>query len=152
MNATTIKRLEREIQNLQKEDISNVSFQQNEGNILEWKAVLLGPFGTPFEGGTFHVSISIPAKYPMEPPTVIFKTRIYHPNINSAGHICLDILKDNWSPALTISKVMLSICSLLSDPNPNDPLVPDIANIYKNDKELYIKNAREWTSIYAVVC
>ena len=144
-----IKRLTKELKDMQKDDIPNVSAGLINDNLFEWEAYILGPIGTPYEGGVFNLSISRPPNYPFKSPIVIFKTKIYHPNINNAGNICLDILKTQWSPALTISKILLSICSLLSDPNPNDPLVPDIANLLKTNPELYSKTAKEWTAIYA---
>jgi ubiquitin-conjugating enzyme E2 D/E len=146
---TDIKRLQKELSDMIKEDIPNLSAGPVDNNLFEWEAVILGPIGTPYEGGVFNLSISIPNNYPFKPPIVIFKTKIYHPNINSSGSICLDILKNQWSPALTISKILLSICSLLSDPNPNDPLVPDIAKLLKDNPEIYNANAREWTNLYA---
>ena len=107
------------------------------------EAILYGPKDTPYESGTFHLDISFPDDYPFKPPKVIFKTPIYHCNINKKGHICLDILKSQWSPALTLSKVLLSVSSLLSDPNPNDPLVPEIANLYKKNKNKHDDNVRK---------
>uniref|UniRef100_A0A8C6EJK7 E2 ubiquitin-conjugating enzyme n=2 Tax=Microcebus murinus TaxID=30608 RepID=A0A8C6EJK7_MICMU len=111
-------------------------------------ATIMGPNDSPYQGGVFFLTIHFPMDYPFKPPKVAFTTKIYHPNINSNGSICLDILQ--WSPALTVPKVLLSICSLLCDPNPNDPLVPEIAHIYKADKEKYNRLAREWTQKYAM--
>ncbi|GJV46200.1 ubiquitin-conjugating enzyme 28 [Tanacetum coccineum] len=119
-------------------------------DMFHWQATIMGPTDSPFTGGVFLVSIHFPPDYPFKPPKVSFKTKVFHPNINSNGSICLDILKEQWSPALTISKVLLSICSLLTDPNPDDPLVPEIAHMYKNDRAKYETTARSWTQKYAM--
>jgi ubiquitin-conjugating enzyme E2 D/E len=143
------QRLYKEYEDIKKNAPNNLSAGPLNDNLFEWEGVILGPTETPYEGGIFKVNIHIPINYPFNPPVFIFKTRIYHPNINSSGHICLDILKSNWSPSLTISKILLSICSLLSDPNSSDPLVPEIANEMKENYENYIKTARDWTNMYA---
>jgi ubiquitin-protein ligase len=108
------------------------------------RRVLLSP---PFF--FFPFNLTTPLSLSPRPPTVP-RPQVYHPNINSQGSICLDILKEQWSPALTLSKVLLSICSLLCDPNPDDPLVPEIAHIYKADRARYEETAREWTRKYAM--
>lgn len=195
--------------------------------MFQWQATIMGPVrlplrsppysslmhkrlsrtqgDSPYAGGVFFLSITFPTDYPFKPPKVSFTTKIYHPNINANGSICLDILRDQWSPALTISKgthpsrllssrlvllflschtppcarappshllsshlipsvdhcshriylslfhaVLLSICSMLTDPNPDDPLVPDIAHLYKTDRARYEATAREWTRKYAM--
>ncbi|BCR91639.1 putative ubiquitin conjugating enzyme (UbcD) [Aspergillus chevalieri] len=119
-------------------------------DLFHWQATIMGPSDSPYSGGVFFLNIHFPTDYPFKPPKVNFTTRIYHPNINSNGSICLDILRDQWSPALTISKVLLSICSMLTDPNPDDPLVPEIAHVYKTDRPRYESTAREWTRKYAI--
>ncbi|KAI5094669.1 ubiquitin-conjugating enzyme E2 D4 [Silurus meridionalis] len=118
--------------------------------LFHWQATIMGPNDSPYQGGVFFLTIHFPTDYPFKPPKVAFTTKIYHPNINSNGSICLDILRSQWSPALTVSKVLLSICSLLCDPNPDDPLVPEIAHTYKADREKYNRLAREWTQKYAM--
>ncbi|MFT7811410.1 ubiquitin-conjugating enzyme E2 E1-like isoform X4 [Arapaima gigas] len=118
-------------------------------NIYEWRSTILGPPGSVYEGGVFFLDIAFTPDYPFKPPKVTFRTRIYHCNINSQGVICLDILKDNWSPALTISKVLLSICSLLTDCNPADPLVGSIATQYTTNRAEHDRIAKQWTKRYA---
>jgi len=144
------KRIQKELADLQKDPPPNCSAGPAGEDLFHWQATIMGPADSPFAGGVFFVSIHFPPDYPFKPPKVAFQTKVYHPNINSQGAICLDILKDQWSPALTVSKVLLSICSLLTDPNPDDPLVPEIAHIIKTDRRRYEETAREWTRKYAM--
>lgn len=144
-----MNRLYKESNEIKNDPPHNISAGPKNDNLYEWEALLIGPEDTPYNGGVFILDIFIPSDYPIKPPNVIFRTRIYHPNINSAGNICLDILKNSWNPSLTISKILLSICSLLNDPNTDDPLVPDIANLFNENKKLYIDTAKTWTALYA---
>ncbi|KKM85981.1 hypothetical protein LCGC14_1283580 [marine sediment metagenome] len=147
----SLKRLQKELVDIQCDPPSNCSAGIAEDNVYKWKATIFGPPNSPYAGGTFFLDIHFPQEYPFKPPKFRFITRIYHPNISGEGYICLDILKEQWSPALTVAKVLLSICSLLDDPNPDDPLVPDIAREYKESVERYKATAREWTHQYAFV-
>nr|XP_018675481.1 PREDICTED: ubiquitin-conjugating enzyme E2 10 isoform X1 [Musa acuminata subsp. malaccensis] len=158
------KRILKELKDLQKDPPTSCSagnlagssciFLEFTGPVAEdmfhWQATIMGPPDSPYAGGVFLVTIHFPPDYPFKPPKVAFRTKVFHPNINSNGSICLDILKEQWSPALTISKVLLSICSLLTDPNPDDPLVPEIAHMYKTDRNKYEASARSWTQKYAM--
>lgn len=143
-------RLLNEYNSLKKSPIDNCSAGPiSDKDSTKWQATIFGPKDTPYHGGIFNIKIDFGSEYPFKPPSVIFKTPIYHCNINSQGGICLDILKDQWSPALNVSTLLLSICSLLAEPNPNDPLVPEIADLLKKNKELHNKNALQYTMKYA---
>ena len=146
---STIKRIQSELKKLIEDPPANCSGGPVGDDIYKWQAMIMGPEGSPYEGGVFYLRIDFPSDYPFKPPKVSFVTRIYHCNINSSGGICLDILKDQWSPALTISKVLLSICSLMDDPNPDDPLVPEIADLLKTDKDKHDYNAKNHTLMFA---
>lgn len=145
----SLKRLQKELADITQEPPANCSAGMVGDDIHHWTASIIGPQDSPYSGGIFFLDIVFPLEYPYKPPKVKFITRIYHPNISADGYICLDILKDQWSAALKVDKVLLSICSLLDDPNPDDPLVSDIAKEYKNNREKYNSTAKEWTKLYA---
>lgn len=150
MSKQLMKRLHKELEEISEKAFTVFTAGPDGDDMMHWKAMIFGPVDSSYEGGVFSLDIHFPADYPFKPPKIKFETRIYHPNIqHSNGSICLDILKDQWSPALTISKVLICICSLLTDPNPDDPLVPEIAKQYRRDRPKYEKTVRAWTQRYA---
>lgn len=145
-----LKRITKELSDITKNPPPEVSAGPAGDDMFKWRGVILGPKGSPYEGGVFFLEINIPQEYPFKPPHVKFTKPVYHPNVNRDGGICLDILKDNWSPALTILKVLLSISSLLTDPNASDPLSPDVAQEYIKNRAKFNATAKEWTRKYAM--
>ena len=146
----SLSRINKELKSLAEDPPSNCSAGPVGSDIYHWQGTIMGPSDSPYSGGVFFLDILFPADYPFKAPKIKFTTKIYHCNINSNGSICLDILKGQWSPALTISKVLLSICSLLTDCNPSDPLVPEIAKLYNTNRSKHDENARLWTQKYAM--
>lgn len=143
-----LKRLQKEYKNAQDETFFHV--QMKDDNIRFWEAYLKGPEDSPYSGGTFLLNIHFPEDYPFSPPKIFFITKVYHPNINYRGNICFNILNENWTPMMIISKVLLSLYILLENPNPDDPLEKEIADVMINDKEEYFRIAKEWTEKYAL--
>ncbi|CAN6879472.1 unnamed protein product [Brassica oleracea] len=138
-----------ETQRLLSEPAPGISASPSEENMRYFNVMILGPTQSPYEGGVFKLELFLPEEYPMAAPKVRFLTKIYHPNIDKLGRICLDILKDKWSPALQIRTVLLSIQALLSAPNPDDPLSENIAKHWKSDEAEAVETAKEWTRLYA---
>ncbi|MFH4981411.1 hypothetical protein AB6A40_008120 [Gnathostoma spinigerum] len=149
MDEMALTRIRKELLELETDPPPYCSAGPEGDDLFTWQATITGQSDSPYRDGVFTLSIVFPLEYPFRPPQVKFRTPIYHPNIDLNGNICLDILREHWSPALTVSNVLLSICSLLTDPNPTDPLQPDVAKLFLADRRKYNENAREWTRKYA---
>jgi len=149
MNAR-LRRVNKEIIDCRNDKTSSIKIDLVDETPFHLKGSFPGPEGTPYEGGQFDVDIVIPESYPFQPVKMKFITKVYHPNISSAsGAICLDILKDAWSPVLTLKSTLISLQSLLCSPEPNDPQDAEVAKHYMTSKSSFEDTARYWTHIYA---
>eukprot|EP00477_Mikrocytos_mackini_P001332 GAHX01001429.1.p1 GENE.GAHX01001429.1~~GAHX01001429.1.p1 ORF type:complete len:153 (+),score=17.38 GAHX01001429.1:105-563(+) len=133
--------------------IPGIKLYNNSEDLSSLSFYIEGPSNTPYQDGIFKLLITIPKRYPFEPPLVKFETRIFHPNIDTEGRICLDILKmapnGSWTPALNIVSTLLSIQVLLSNPNPEDGVGQESSSLYLKNKKLFDKKAKEITEKYA---
>ncbi|XP_013108322.1 ubiquitin-conjugating enzyme E2 D2B-like [Stomoxys calcitrans] len=153
MNSDRIKkmRLPMEIKQLElsfkDHGIKCSTLQQTPDNYDNMEVVMPGPKGSPYEDGIFRISVNCGDQYPFRPPTFKFVTPVFHPNIDSSGKICLDLLRmpptGTYNPAITLESILLSIQLLLANPNPDDPLQGDAADLYKSNNNLFNKKARE---------
>ena len=117
---------------------------QEDYDFSKWNIILTGCESTPYEGRKFQITMEFPVEYPYKPPRVIFNSKIFHPNISVNGDVCIDILKHNWSPVLGIEKIILSILSLMAEPNANDPLNQEAGRLYLENRDLFLKKARDF--------
>lgn len=145
--ARVVKRIVKEI------DETKILYQENgilarpknDADLFSWEAFIPGPSESPYEGYIYKLNIVFPQDYPMRAPLVNFETKMYHPNVSmESGSICLDILKHQWSPVLTLPKILLSISSLLTDPNPDSPLNGNAARNWTKNMEEYINIVKNY--------
>lgn len=124
----------------------------DDNNLALWHVVLAGPANTPYANGKFGIKVELPPNYPFHPPKVNFVTRIYHPNVthDAAGNVCIAMLKnDQWKPALKLNAVLEAVRAILVQPNPDDPLETRIADEFKAEPDVFLKQATDITKRYA---
>ena len=144
-----MRRIQKELKDLNKNLPENCNAGPiNDADLFHWEGTIVGPKDSLYEGGVFFLNIHFPTDYPFKPPKITFTTRIFHPNVGEDGKICccgVDILYDQWSPALTIWKVLKSIISMLEkDPEPYCIINLKCANIYRHNRHNYERMAKEW--------
>lgn len=132
----------RDFTRLKKDPPVGISGAPKDNDVMTWDAVIFGPDDTPWEGGTFNLTLSFTDEYPNKPPKVKFTTKMFHPNIYNDGQICLDILQNQWSPIYDISAVLTSIQSLLCDPNPLSPANSEAAQLFVSNKREYERRVK----------
>ncbi|XP_030930252.1 uncharacterized protein LOC126697288 isoform X4 [Quercus robur] len=133
------QRLQKELMSLMMSggDLGVSAFPEGE-SIFTWIGTIEGGKGTMYEGLSYKLSLRFPMDYPFKPPQIKFETMCFHPNVDQFGNICLDILQDKWSSAYDCRTILLSIQSLLGEPNPESPLNSYAAALWCN-KEDYQK-------------
>ena len=125
-------RLQSELMSLMMTKDAGISAFPDGDNIFHWTGTIVGGEGTVYEGLSYKLSLKFPTGYPYEPPQVTFTTPCFHPNVDQYGNICLDILKEKWSAVYNVRTILLSIQSLLGDPNLDSPLNGHAASIWHN--------------------
>eukprot|EP00095_Tigriopus_kingsejongensis_P006945 maker-scaffold1282_size50771-snap-gene-0.19 protein:Tk06945 transcript:maker-scaffold1282_size50771-snap-gene-0.19-mRNA-1 annotation:"ubiquitin-conjugating enzyme e2 l3" len=140
------RRLQKELQDIRKAGLKSFrDIQVDEQNILQWQGMLV-PDSPPYSKGAFKIDIQFPAEYPFKPPKISFKTRIYHPNVDEKGQVCLPIVSaENWKPATKTDQVIQALVSLINEPEPDHPLRGDLAEEYLKDRKKFMKNAEDFT-------
>ncbi|CAE6493407.1 unnamed protein product [Rhizoctonia solani] len=145
-----LRRVNKEIADCKNDKASKISIELIDDNPFHLCGSFPGPEDTPYQGGTYQVDIVIPDSYPFQPVKMKFITKVYHPNVSSAsGAICLDILKDAWSPVLTLKSTLISLQSLLCSPEPDDPQDAEVAKHYLTSRSSFNDTAKYWAEIYA---
>ncbi|EDL28649.1 mCG48957, partial [Mus musculus] len=143
------RRLMKELEEIRKYGMKNFcNIQVDEAN--SWTSQgLIVPDKPPYDKGAFRIEINFPAEYPFKPPKITLKTKIYHPNIDEKGQVCLPVISaENWKPATKTDQVIQSLTALVSDPQPEHPLRADLAEEYSKDRKKFCKNAEEFTKKY----
>lgn len=142
MSTKARRRILHDYRELVNEPVDGVYAFPHDDDIMSWDAIITGPEDTIWEGGVMLLKIKFEEDYPIHPPAITFVTPIYHPNIYTNGKICLSVLQSDWSQAFSIKTIMISIRSLLTDPNPGDPANPRAAQVYMQDRHLYEMHVR----------
>ncbi|XP_022646752.1 ubiquitin-conjugating enzyme E2 T-like [Varroa destructor] len=131
-----------------------VCSQAADDEIGHLEAIIDGPPDSPYEGGRFHVDLRLPVRYPFEPPALRVITRIFHPNIDPQGRVCLSAIqlppKGTWKPALNVCAVLTSLRAIIAQPTAEDPLMADVAELLQNDRAEFDRTARKWTQMHAM--
>ncbi|KAH7099172.1 ubiquitin-conjugating enzyme/RWD-like protein [Auriculariales sp. MPI-PUGE-AT-0066] len=150
MTDARLRRVNKEIADCKKDTASRITIELVDESPFHLVGSFDGPEGTPYEGGRYQVDIVVPPTYPFQPVKMKFITKVYHPNVSSAsGAICLDILKDAWSPVLTLKSTLISLQSLFCSPEPKDPQDAEVAKHYMTSRESFNETARYWAQTYA---
>ncbi|EQC39945.1 hypothetical protein SDRG_02601 [Saprolegnia diclina VS20] len=146
-------RMRKELEMLETDPPHGICAWSVDDKLDDLQAQIQGPEGTPYENGVFLLEIKVPERYPFEPPKVHFTTPIFHPNIDNGGRICLDTLKmqpkGSWMPSVNLSTLLTTIRLLMAEPNPDDGLMPEITDLFKQNHELFVTKAKEMTAQHA---
>lgn len=144
------KRLIRDLQAIKADTEWHFTAEPDESNLSKILATFPGPVQSPYQGGTFAIEFNVPPEYPLKPPRARFATKVFHPNVSSqTGAICLDILKDKWTPVYSLLSILISLQQLLDSPNASDPQDAEVAKVYRDNPEQFKKIAAQWTAEYA---